>query len=338
MAVRVLFRARKAFEGLSARNAYPRAADDETRRFVAYWFDEYARRQLASLASAIANVKDESTRNVLWCAFSRLIVTKQSGASLAMDLSHSRPHRVFQRAPTKPFRKFLSAVKRVVSNCIDRESEMQGPPPDIYLGDARFLPVADESIDLVLTSPPYLNAIDYMRCSKFSLVWMDCSIAQLRRIRRDSIGTESGKGAPGISHQVSNIIAKLKLRPALRPRQHVVLARYICDVYRSMNEVARTLSPTGQAVYVIGENTVEGTYIQNSVIVTEVARLSGLELAQRRVRMIPPNRRYLPPPKKKANRAALDGRMRREVVLAFKKSQFQPGPSPDQPAPCSNNQ
>jgi len=34
-----------------------------------------------------------------WVGFSRLIVTKQAGASLAMDLAHSRPHKAFTHAP-----------------------------------------------------------------------------------------------------------------------------------------------------------------------------------------------------------------------------------------------
>jgi hypothetical protein len=46
-----------------------------------------------------ARVHDEATRDVLWCGFSRLIITKSAGASLAMDLSHSRPHKEFTRAP-----------------------------------------------------------------------------------------------------------------------------------------------------------------------------------------------------------------------------------------------
>src|SRR6266446_7222233 len=114
-ALEVLDRARKLFEGLPARDAYPLNADNETRRFVSYWFDAYARRQLCSLSMAISRVQDETTRNVLWCGFSRLIISKQSGASLAMDLSHSRPHKVFAYAPSKPFRKFVSAVRRVRS-------------------------------------------------------------------------------------------------------------------------------------------------------------------------------------------------------------------------------
>ena len=140
---------------------------------------------------------DSVIRNALWCAFSRLIISKQSGASLAMDLSHSRPHRVFKRAPSKPFRKFLLAVDRVAKNCIDFEAGANEPATRVNEGDARCLPLADGSIDLVLTSPPYLNAIDYIRCSKFSLVWMGYSIAELRRRRSTSVGTEVGMRGRG---------------------------------------------------------------------------------------------------------------------------------------------
>ncbi len=109
----VLARARQIFTNMKKRDAYPFRSDRETRRFVAYWFDGYARRQLASLSLAITRVRSVPTRNVLLCALSRLIISKSSSASLAMDLSHSRPHKKFLRAPVKPFRKFLEAVDNV---------------------------------------------------------------------------------------------------------------------------------------------------------------------------------------------------------------------------------
>ena len=158
MASTVLDRARRVFASIPKRDAYPRESDVETRRFVRYWFDDYARMQVASLATAIHRVRDDQVRDALWCAFSRLIITKQAGASLAMDLSHSRPHRSFERAPIKPFHKFLSAVDRVVENCIDRRTRSRGPATRVSEGDARDLALDDGSIDLVLTSPPYLNA------------------------------------------------------------------------------------------------------------------------------------------------------------------------------------
>lgn len=317
-AIEVLDRAVDIFKTLPTRDAYPRGADQETKQFVSFWFDDYARRQLVSLVTAIERVRDKSIRNVLWCAFSRLIITKKSGASLAMDLSHSRPHKSFNRAPAKPFQNFLYTVDRIVDNCIDKNRKDRGPSTCTYEGDARDLPIGNDSIDLVLTSPPYLNAIDYIRCSKFSLVWMGYSIDSLRRMRSTSIGSESVSGITQNEQDTNHILNELKLN-RLDARDKAILRRYIGDISKTVNEVARVIKSGGRAVYVIGENTVKGTYIRNSLIVSAVAEISGLQLYERRLRKLPANRRYLPPPTAGRNSAALDCRMRSEVILSFRK-------------------
>ena len=270
----ILEHARRIFTSLSTRNAYPRDADSETRQFTRYWFDDYARRQLTSLATAIERTQDRTIRAALWCAFSRLIISKQSGASLAMDMSHSRPHRKFKRAPAKPFRKFLSAVGRVTINCIDDRNRIRGPAAQVYEGDARHLDLLDRSIDLVITSPPYLNAIDYLRCSKFSLVWMGYPVSELRRLRSTTVGTEVGMDARD-DREIQRILSELKLKPKLQARQEAMLARYINDMQRAVSETSRVLTDDGRAVYVVGENTVRGTFIPNAKVVEAVASIAG---------------------------------------------------------------
>lgn len=315
----VLCRARTAFKSLSHGDAYPEKCDEETRQFVSYWFDGYARRQLSALSTAIEAVKCESTRDVLWCAFSRLIISKQSGASLAMDLSHSRPHRTFERAPEKPFRKFVSAVERVLTNSVDKRSPNRGPAPSLRIGDARDLPLNDGSVDLVLTSPPYLNAIDYIRCSKFSLVWMGYSIADLRSLRTNSVGSEASNESTLDDVEIAEIVKMLKLTPRLDSRHEGILARYVGDMRSAVSEVGRVLARGGKAVYVIGENSLRGTYIRTSTIVTKLAELVGLELAERLTRTLPSNRRYMPPPASGYCGGNIEARMRRELVLTFVK-------------------
>ncbi len=317
-AITVLENARRIFTSLPTREAYPRNADPETRLFTRYWFDGYARRQLASLAMVIHQTRNSTIREALWCAFSRLIITKQSGVSLAADLSHSRPHRKFKRAPVKPFCKFLFAVDRVTTNCIDSRSRSCGPATRVYEGDARFLDLQDGSVDLVITSPPYLNAIDYLRCSKFSLVWMGYSVGELRRIRSTTVGTEVGMDARD-DREIQRILFELKLQPKLQRRQEAMLARYINDMQHAVGETSRVLVSNGKAVYVIGENTVRGTFIRNSMIVEAVASTAGLRCIARRSRELPANRRYLPPPSKQSQTATLDNRLRREVILTFQK-------------------
>lgn len=317
---RVLARAQSVFSRISLADAYPIGASNETRMFVRYWFDEYARRQLAALSRCVQRVRDPDVRDVLWCGFSRLIITKQSGASLAMDLSHSRPHRAFSRAPAKPFRKFLRAIDVVIHNCPHRGGPSLGPATVTKRGDARKLPFIDGSIDLVLTSPPYLNAIDYMRCSKFSLVWMGHKIECLRQVRSASVGSEVSSETARDDSQVQDVIRELRLRPKLSGRHHALLCQYVFDMKAAVSEAARVLVPTGRAVYVVGDSTVRGTYIRNSDVITAVAQMAGMSLFGRRTRFLPPNRRYLPPPATHPSGQAIDGRMRREVVLEFTKA------------------
>jgi len=318
-AAEVLCRAKCRMRRLAIGEAYPPESDPETRAFIRYWFDDYARRQLAALSSSIGRVRDTSTRDVLWCGFSRLIITKQAGASLAMDLSHSRPHRKFERAPVKPFRRFAAAVDLVVSNCPQAGSEKVGPISVVKQGDARSLKIEDGTIDLVLTSPPYLNAIDYIRCSKFSLVWMGYTVSELRQIRAESVGTESSMQEALDSDWVKVLIKQLGLKPELSPRDHGLLSTYAWDMGQAIAEVSRVLRRGGRAVYVVGESTSKGTFIRNSKIVTAVAERQGLRLVARHYRTLPANRRYLPPPKQGAIREMMDARMRREVVVEFRK-------------------
>jgi hypothetical protein len=268
---------------------------------------------------AIGRLRCEITRNVLWCAFSRLIISKQAGASLAMDLAHSRPHKAFETAPTKPFRKFLTAVERVLTNGIDKKCRGRGPAPSIHIGDARDLPLADGSVDLVLTSPPYLNAIDYIRCSKFSLVWMGYSVRGLRQLRSDSVGTEAAKNFSLDDKEISEIVDSLKLRPRLDARNEQILGRYIDDMREAVREVGRVLSRSGKVVYVIGESTLRGTYIRTSVIISKLAELVGLTMKERRMRALPANRRYMPPPSSGYRVGTMNARMCRELVLTFTK-------------------
>ena len=316
--IQVLKRARQIFPDLPQRAAYPHAADEETRSFVRFWFDEYARRQLASLAKSIGRIHDPSLREVLWCGFSRLIITKQSGASRAMDLSHSRPHRVFDRAPVKPFARFLDAVAHVVKNCPHKGTGRIGPFATVREGDARYLPLSADSIDLVITSPPYLNAIDYLRCSKFSLVWMGYPIDVLRDLRATSVGSEVSAIGSSTGSSVREALQGMGDLESLSERDQRKLARFVQDMSLVMQEVSRVLRSNGRAVLVIGDSTIRGTFISNSNALAVLAEGSGLRIASRKTRTLPPNRRYLPPPSARNVGSRMQARMRSEVILELR--------------------
>jgi len=314
----VLQRAKCLFLRIRYGDAYP-TQDEKTRKFLRFWFDNYSRKQLYCLATCIGRTRNQQIRNVLWAGFSRLIIAKKSGASRAMDLSHSRPHRVFDVAPLKPFAGFLRAVTRVAENCPVRHKKGIGPAAQIQLGDARNIPLRKETIDLVVTSPPYLNMIDYMRCSKFSLVWMGHTVAALSEIRSGSIGTEKTSKAKAQCPMVSRAMVEMCDLDIVEKRDKLMLEKYVTDMKLAIFEVARVLKPEGRAVYVIGNSNLKGAFIENSTAARSLAENTDLRLINEQVRELPPNRRYLPPPSSSKSGGNLQGRMRTEVVLSFQK-------------------
>ncbi|APZ92644.1 hypothetical protein [Fuerstiella marisgermanici] len=315
----VLDRARKLFRECKSGQAYP-TVDDETRKFLRFWFDDYARKQLHCLAKCIGRVQNQDVRDVLWAGFSRLIIVKKNGASRAMDMSHSRPHRAFEVAPLKPFTGFLGAVNRVAENCPTQHSKGSGPRADLRLGDAKNIPLKKETIDLVVTSPPYLNMIDYMRCSKFSLVWMGYTISSLRDIRSDSIGTDRISKSEPPCEMVERAMSEMCNLKNVSDRNKLMLTRYVTDMKSAILEVARVLKPMGRAVYVIGNSNLKGEFVENSTAARSLAENTKLRLITEQIRELPPNRRYLPPPSSTKSGENLQGRMRTEVVLSFQKA------------------
>jgi hypothetical protein len=148
---------------------------------------------------------------------------------------------------------------------------------------------------------------------------MGSTVDVLRDLRKKSVGTEVGEYQSLLGDPSVALIAQLKLTSRLSPRKKAVLAHFITDMHMAIKEVSRVLAPGGRAIYVIGENTISGTYIRNANIIIALANLVGLKLKVQNTRTLPPNRRYLPPPLRGNRKAALNARMRREVVLQFVK-------------------
>lgn len=311
----VLDRAIELSKRMKPDEAYPSKADEETRAFLKFWFDDECRVQLASLSKAINRLRNSNEKVLLWSAFSRLIITKKAGVSLAMDVSHSRPHRVYSIAPVKPFDKFLNSVAYIAKRLSFNNDFTGMPPAIIHRGDARYLPIESESIDMVITSPPYLNAIDYLRGHKLSLVWMGHLISDLRGLRASNIGSEVSSDME--NSELKDVVAQMGDIELLDGRRKKMLTRYVKDMCLVMGEIRRVLKPGGRAVMVIGDSSISGVFIKNSNALISLGKKSALKLVSKKNRPLPDNRRYLPPPNAESSGAALRSRMKSEVILTF---------------------
>lgn len=286
--------------------------DTETREFIEYWFVEPQRTALRQLSYCLRG-QQGPIGNALRIALSRIIITKDRGASLARDVSHSRPHKVGDTNDYDVFAGFLDSANRLA-----RRLEEEPPPghAKVRSGDARATELEPNSVDAVVTSPPYLNAIDYLRGHRLSLVWFGHQVRGLRVIRADSIGTERAPVGEVDRDLIARVFRRLRIPDTFPMRERRILERYIVDLQAMAAEIHRVLRPGGTALFVLGNSSIRDVFIWNSAIVSELLRPLGFHHEWHWSRELPANRRYLPPPAQ-AGESDLTNRMRREVILSY---------------------
>ena len=289
-----------------------RAPDRDTAQFVGYWFGRAQKTALARVAAAI-RVQSEPTKDLLVVALSRIIVSKEMMASLARDTSHSRPHRVATSNSFDVYGGFLRSAIHVAARLQPEKVRGQA---EIRRGDARTLgDIDDGAFDLVLTSPPYLNAIDYIRGHRLALVWLGYDVASLRRTRAANVGAERGMSRTECGLDISRFVEE-RDGAAIAGRHLGWIRRYAFDMEAVLSQIRRVVKEKGQVAMVLGNSFIRGAAVDNAGLVEWLAGRVGLRLLRRQVREIPARRRYLPPPGR-GGENALDARMRTETMLTF---------------------
>ncbi|OSQ32833.1 hypothetical protein [Thalassospira sp. MCCC 1A03138] len=289
--------------------------DIETKKFVDFWFGKAQQRQLRILSYLLVEkpfIKSQIILDILKVAVSRLIVTKEPKASFARDTAHSRPHRTISENTFDVFNalpKSLSHVLSALSPTRIKENVKS------YRGDARRMGrIADQSIDCIITSPPYLNAIDYMRGHRLSLVWLGHSVSSLRNIRSRAVGAELVLDS---EHDEEFKVFLSKLHDDIDDKKKRILKRYYRDLCDLTKDAFRVLKTDREATYVMGNSQVKGKEIRNSDLLIIAAQKAGFSVKSVQTRDIPENRRYMP--MKSSNKTALSKRMNQEYVISFYK-------------------
>jgi hypothetical protein len=290
--------------------------DRETEDFVDFWFGPQQKRQLIALTYAIDSALDPTLKLALRLAVSRIIVTKSPKASLAADTSHSRPHRVRETSDYDVLDGFEQSTRQLVRSLNARELNGVGR---VSLGDARVLEsIPDGTADLAVTSPPYLNALDYLRGHKLALVWFGYTIKELRHRRGISIGAE--RALAGDASQATTAIVDAIISGASEPAALKIpmLERFATDCIAFSQQLHRTLKPGAKAILVVGNSTLRGNYIRNDLIARYALEQSGFRFLDQRNREIPPSQRYMAINTSSAS-SSMAKRMRTEVVLTMRR-------------------
>lgn len=318
--------------------------DTKTRQFIDYWFSPVTQMELAALIKFIEEVADPGLRAFFLVAFSAIIITKTGGVSLALDLAHTRPHRAkvvlakpgesspaaAMSSETSPRTKLLTKTLRSALSDFEarfRQNMKSLPqvqprrlPPLLCAGKAQQLPLDAETVDLVVTSPPYAaNAIDYMRAHKFSLVWLGYPIDQLSSKRKEYIGSEdtAGISLESLPDHTAGVVARVTAKDQKRGR---VLHRYYSEMTLSLREMYRVVKPGKAAIVVVGNSMLRGIDTEIPTCLAEIGQSLGFEVPAIGIRHLDRNRRLMPAGAKIDRDSQIQQRMHEEYVIGFYKS------------------
>jgi hypothetical protein len=294
------------------------------------WFLPTVAADLSRLRAAIlATDCDPDARDLLWVAFSGLIVARTSVAN-TRDLVHSRHHyRAWDRDPgtTLRFLWNLRRFRRLLADYLDRLRAAGGTGPEVRIvgEDARVLPIPDGSVDLVFTSPPYCSALDYTRAHIFAVAWMPevlgTDVDDYRRLGRQYVGTERAplSEAPDPSQpppplgleSADAVVAALDGHPG----RAWVVHRYFREMCAVLRESARVVRSGGRVVLVICPSNIRKVEIPTHRLLADLARSAvGMEVEEVLERTINERRRVMP-----YLEAAFGPRMRREYVVVLRR-------------------
>ena len=254
---------------------------------INYWFTEAARDELGKILTLIRRERDLNVQSFLLVAFSHVLKTCSIWSQ-----SSTKPTRDLKKRPTLP----CDAIKRHLLRMLKGNGQFYGvvPPcvknkPDSFLniqvGSAKMQPVPNDSVDLIVSSSPYVTSYEYADLHQLSTLWLDLA-DDLKEYRKKFIGTSYKQYEDKtLSSQIaSNIVTEMLSKSRKKAKEIEV---FFIDMQEVFNESFRILKPGGRCCYVIGNTKLRGVDILNAEAFAESLQQSGFKLDRLIKREIP---------------------------------------------------
>jgi DNA modification methylase len=262
---------------------------------VDYWFTSHVKGQLARLRSALIEICGDPWSNPFtWACFSscvRRVSLADPRLSVPVRINPERAKRygakgdqVLQRLERLKTVEVLQVFWQVTLANIRRLERTTFPvtPEPLLFEDARALRLEDNTVDLVITSPPYVGAQKYVRTSSLSLGWLGLSPnGKMRPLERLSIGREhldSHEGAQGLETGDVDVDALLHLIAAKNRTRARIAFTYMTEMSSALTEAHRVLKTGGKMVLVAGPNMVAGYEFDTPAFLATAAAKVGMRV------------------------------------------------------------
>ena len=240
-----------------------------------HWFDQRGMDELASILRAIDFVSaTPDEKGVLLTIFSSILrrVSRADDQSQKTYVSGT-----LIKSPPQALATFDRASRRAAKAFAGGEGLRRAEDVSAIQASALEIPLADRAANLIVTSPPYLDSVDYMYNLMLEYFWLGPRLgvpdrATFNRMRREGVG---GSRTTSTLHDEAREIA---VNVAIADYRRPSLQAYLQLMQRHFAEASRVLADDGRYVFVLGNSLSRGTQLPVADWMIRLAAAEGLEV------------------------------------------------------------
>ncbi len=152
----------------------------------------------------------------------------------------------------------------------------------------------EDKYDLVITSPPYMNGLDYIMNYKIEMAWLGfiTSHKEAKAIKDDMVVCDNvSKGLikdffklkyytnSWLEEITETISRNIQTRQAYRRSDMPFIVRkYFDDMNKVIERVSRALNKGGRFILVVGDSLIADTYVPTDLILAKMGTEHGLDI------------------------------------------------------------
>lgn len=242
---------------------------------IDFWFKDRVTEHLAIIRSLINQIKDENIRNFFLVAFSETVRNVSNTRNSEFKL-YRMPKEKLENYNPNVFLEFEEIANKNIKGMEEYLKVKTNLIPEIKnFSSMNEIPLKENSVDLIVTSPPYGDSkttVAYGQFSKLALQWLDYE--NISNLDDKLLGGKPSKDLEVKinSPKLKEIIKKVAEKDPKRARE--VLSFYE-DFDKVVIQLNRVMAKNGFVCFVVGNRTVKGINIPTDKIMSEMFMAHG---------------------------------------------------------------
>ena len=237
-----------------------------------------------------SRTREKIVRNLILLAFASILV-ECSRMVRSPCLTYRLGKQVAANAPISLIQERVGNIAQDIEE-VRRQSPKMAAVPCRILCENSISFQHDEDFDLVITSPPYMNGMDYVINYKIEMAWLGFvkSQKELKAIKDAMVVCDNvsrgmirdfSKGDsyshPRISEIKEEISRSIRARGRYRRvDMHQITHKYFDDMHAALKNTVSAIKSGGRLVMVVGDSLIAGVYVPTDLILAQMGQEMGL--------------------------------------------------------------